>query len=110
MPSRLLRITFSFPVFLGAVLAGLTFYFANRGVADPDIWWHLRNAEYLLKTHHFIRVDMYSFTVPGVPWMNHEWLAEIPYYLGWWAWGYRGLFAVKMVLIEIIELSIYWLG
>jgi hypothetical protein len=49
---------------------------------DPDIWWHLRNAQILLSTHHFIRQDLYSFTTAGQPWINPEWLAEIPYYFG----------------------------
>ncbi|HLW52784.1 MAG TPA: hypothetical protein VKW06_08065 [Candidatus Angelobacter sp.] len=106
----MLRTVFSFPVFLGAVLAAITFYFANRGVADPDIWWHLRNAEILLKTHHFIRADMYSYTVPGVPWINHEWLGEVPYYLAWRALGLRGLFLLMIALLEIILLGTYYLS
>src|SRR5215469_6628192 len=102
MPRKLLKTVFSFPVFLGAVLAATVYHFANRGVADPDIWWHLRNAEYLLQSHHFIRADMYSYTVAGVSWINHEWLAEIPYYLAWKVAGLQGLFVVMMCLIEAV--------
>jgi len=39
---------------------------------DPDIWWHLRNAQTLLTTHHFIRQDTYSFTTFGQSWINPE--------------------------------------
>src|SRR5687767_2876109 len=81
--TSLWRRLFSFPVFLGAILAGCAYHLGNSGVADPDIWWHLRNAEYLDTTHQFIRTDMYSYTVPGTPWLNHEWLSELPYYFGW---------------------------
>jgi hypothetical protein len=29
--------------------------------------------------HHALpRSDMYSFTVAGHPWLNHEWLGELP--------------------------------
>lgn len=105
-----LRTIFSFPVFLGCVLAGCVSFLIDRSLADPDIWWHLRNAEYLLKNHHFIRSDMYSFTVAGSPWMNHEWLAEIPYYLGWKACGLRGIFVVMVCLIEAVMLGIYRLS
>lgn len=83
---------FSFPVFLAVALAASVYHFANRGIADPDLWWHLRNAQYLLESHHFIRVDMYSFTVLGQPWMDHEWLGELPYYLAWKVWGSQGIF------------------
>jgi hypothetical protein len=69
---------------------------------DPDIWWHLRNAEILLSTHHFIRADTFSFTVNGQPWIDPEWLAEIPYYLGMKLWGERGLFLVMLIAVELI--------
>jgi hypothetical protein len=101
---------FSFPVFLAVALATTIYHFANRGVADPDIWWHLRNAQYLLESHQFIRADMYSFTVLGQPWMNHEWLAELPYYLAWKAWGWQGVFLLMLCLIEATQLGIFWLA
>lgn len=107
---KLFRTVFSFPILLGAVLMSCTYHIANRGIADPDIWWHLRNAEYLLKTHHFIRADMYSYTVNGLPWINHEWLAEIPYYCAWRMWGLQGIFLVMICLIEAIMLGTYYLG
>jgi hypothetical protein len=110
MSNERLRTVFSFNVMLGAVLAVCAFYIDNRGIADPDIWWHLRNAEYLLKTHHFVRADMYSYTVTGTPWINHEWLTEIPYYLAWRLWGFRGIFVLMVALVEIIILSTYYLG
>lgn len=110
MTNERLRAVFSFPVMLGAVLAACAFYIDNRGIADPDIWWHLRNAEYLLKTHHFVRADMYSYTVTGTPWINHEWLTEIPYYLVWRLWGFRGIFLLMVALVEIIILATYYLG
>ena len=110
MNNERLKTVFSFPVMLGAVLAVCAFYIDNRGIADPDIWWHLRNAEYLLKTHHFVRADMYSYTVTGASWINHEWLTEIPYYLAWRLWGFRGIFLLMVALVEIIILSTYYLG
>jgi hypothetical protein len=68
---------------------------------DPDIWWHLRNAQILLTTHHFIRQDLYSFTTGGKPWINPEWLAEIPYYFGFRLMGERGLFLVMLAAVEL---------
>lgn len=101
---------FSFPVLLAMALATTVYHLANRGIADPDLWWHLRNAQYLLESHHFIRADMYSFTVLGEPWMNHEWLAEIPYYLAWKAWGLQGIFLLMVCLIEVTLLGTFWLA
>lgn len=69
---------------------------------DPDIWWHLRNAETLLDSHHFIHADAYSFTTAGQPWINPEWLAELPFLLGFRVLGERGLFLVMLAAFELI--------
>src|SRR5207247_8297028 len=56
---------------------------AEAGVGDPDIWWHLENARLLVTTHHLPRFDTFSYTTLGHPWMDHEWLSEVAYYLAW---------------------------
>jgi len=106
---RLSRLLFSFPAMLIAMLLTLVFLLARGGKGDPDIWWHLRNAEYLLQNHHLPRVDMYSFTVAGHPWINHEWLAEIPYYLAWRAGGLLGIRILEIALLDIIFLALLYL-
>jgi hypothetical protein len=99
---------FSFHVALGAVLCTWVFFFCGHSVADPDLWWHLRNAQHLLSTHHLPHADMYSFTVAGTPWIDHEWLSEIPYYLVNHAFGLRGVFWLYLASIELILLGIYY--
>src|SRR5947208_1829507 len=81
-PMGWLRAGTSFLAVLTLVLIGIQIIFAlyRRDLNDPDIWWHMRNAQYLLQNHHFPNADMYSFTVAGHTWMNHEWLAEMPYF------------------------------
>lgn len=64
---------------------------------DPDLWWHLANARSLCATHHFMRVDPYSFTVQGQSWINPEWLAEVPYWLGFAALGLMGVHLVALL-------------
>ena len=71
-----MRAVFSFPVAVGSILAWLVHQKAEAGVGDPDIWWHLRNAQFLVQQHHFPRQDMYSFTAAAKPWVNTEWLAK----------------------------------
>jgi hypothetical protein len=68
---------------------------------DTDIWWHLRNTQILFSTHHFIRKDVYSFTTSGQPWINPEWLSEIPYYFGFHLFAERGLFLVMLAAVEL---------
>jgi hypothetical protein len=76
---------------------------------DPDIWWHLRNAQYLVQHHHFLRQDMYSFTAAGKPWVNTEWLSEMPFYFAYRAFGLSGLKAMTFVLPSILMLLLLYL-
>lgn len=99
-----------FPAVLAAALITTVVIFANRSIADPDIWWHLRNAEELLRTHHVVSADAYSFTVRGAPWINHEWLGELPYYFGWRCLGLQGLYATMALALATIFLLLYLLS
>ena len=112
-PRRLstqLRRAFSFLTMLAFLLVTLEFIMTRGSVVDPDIWWHLRDAEYLFQHHQLPRADMYSFTVAGHPWINHEWLAEIPYYLAWRAGGLSGINAMMFATISLIFLGLLYLS
>jgi hypothetical protein len=84
------------------------FAFCVRDIAEPDIWWHLRNAAYLLQHHSFPSVDTYSFGAAGSPWINFEWLSEIPFLLGFRAMGLQGILAVYFVILVLIYTSVYY--
>ena len=101
----LIRRLFGFPVMLAVLFALVVFLAVPKKVADPDIGWHLRNAQIQLQTRAFLHQDLYSFTTNGKPWMDHEWLAEIPFYLAWRAFGPRGIFLVTLAAIETILLG-----
>ncbi|MGH9617676.1 MAG: hypothetical protein ACRD28_13130, partial [Acidobacteriaceae bacterium] len=101
---------FGFPVLLAVLFALFVFLAIPKKIADPDIGWHLRNTQVQLQTHVFLRHDIYSFTTRGKPWMDHEWLSEIPFYLAWRAFGPRGIFLVMAGAIEIILLGIFGLA
>ena len=106
---RVLKL-FGFPVLLTVLFALVVFLVVPKKVADPDIGWHLRNAQIQLQTHTFLHQDIYSFTTAGKPWMDHEWLSEIPFYLAWRAFGSRGIFLVTLIAIEAILLGILGLA
>jgi hypothetical protein len=75
---------------------------------DPDIWWHLADARLLFSTGHFIQTEPYSFTVAGQPWINPEWLAELPYWFGYRATGFCGIYLVAWLAICANILLVYW--
>ena len=75
---------------------------------DPDLWWHLANARILTTTHSFIHVEPYSFSVSGQPWVNPEWLSEMPFWLGYRVLGLTGIFLVTVVALYGNILFVYW--
>ncbi len=109
-PASPIRRLFGFPVLLAGLFALAVFLAVPKRIADPDIGWHLRNAQVQMQTHAFLHRDLYSFTTTGKPWMDHEWLAEIPFYLAWRGFGPRGIFLVTLVAIEAILLGILGLA
>ncbi len=83
---------------------------ASLRIAESDVWFHLRNAQELLTRHSFLRADSYTFTTPGAPLLNFEWLSELPYYLAFRAWDLHGLLAVYLVLLWLIFAGVYYLA
>ena len=104
-----IRPAVSFLVVLTLLVLAIVFVLARGSVADPDIWWHLHNADYLIQHHALPRQDMYSFTVAGHPWINHEWLGELPYYFGWRALGLGGIDAVTLSVLSFIFMGLLYL-
>jgi hypothetical protein len=110
-PKGWLRAGTSFLAVLTVILIGFQFIFSMKSpdLNDPDIWWHMRNAEFLWHHHQFPRQDMYSFTVGGHPWINSEWLAEIPFYFAYRAVGLVGLKSLSFFVIDAIFLLLLYL-
>ena len=44
---------------------------------DADTGWHIRDGELILATHTVPRVDSFSYTHAGQPWVAWEWLFEV---------------------------------
>ncbi len=66
-----------------AIAAGFT------KLLDFDIWWHIKTGWVIGKWHFIPTFDIFSYTAPGAPWTNHEWLFQVIaaaafYNLGLW--------------------------
>jgi hypothetical protein len=107
-PSRsFLRLIFSFPAMMGALIVGGVFVPVHFFNVDPDLWWHIKVGETILRTHRWPVAEPYSFTAPDSPWLVYEWLGEVmlavPARLG----GLRGLLAFDLVLGAAVVLALY---
>lgn len=100
----------SFQALLIAILVICVFLLVPHAVQDPDIWWHLRNAEQQLHTHSFLRQDIYSFTASHAHWIDHEWLAELPFYLAWHYFAGQGLYLITVSVVECIFGGVFLLS
>ena len=96
-------------VIASCLIAAVVYFCVPRSMVDPDIWWHLRDAQIQLSSHSFIARDLFSFTAAGAPWMNHEWFAELPFYAGFHLFGISGLYLVTLAAIEVIFLGVLYL-
>jgi len=90
------------------LLAAGILWLSARAIVEPDIWWHLRNVAYFFQHHSFPLVDTYSFGAAGSPWLDHEWLSEIPLFLGFRAMGLRGMLAVYFAVLVLIYAAVYY--
>ena len=58
---------------------------------DPDFWWHLQAGRDILASGGLPRVDAYSHTMYGQPWVAHSWLFEVVLALLMGSVGYVGV-------------------
>jgi hypothetical protein len=65
-----------------------------QNFADPDLWIHVLAGQRMVHEGHILLRDSYSYAAPGLPWHNHEWLAEIV--LGA-SYQWLGVFGLKLV-------------
>src|ERR1019366_3997949 len=109
-PAALWQRVFSFPALLGDVLVGAVATVARTFFLDPDVWWHIKNGQEILATHHWLTTDPYSFSLAGQHWIDSEWIGEVllaaMYRLG----GMRGLEALLLILGGAILIALYTLA
>jgi len=109
-PLELLKWAVSFPAMLGMLIVGRVFYEGRGFPVDPDVWWHIKIGEDILRTHRFPTTDVYSWTAANTPWIAYEWLGELPLAFVHRLGGRIGLDVFLIALASIIMLSLYWLA
>ncbi len=79
------------------VLSSLWYFFSYPEV-DPDLWGHLFFGREILQTGSLPEKNLYSYTAPEHPWINHEWLAEVVFYGVFYLLSSSGLILLKLAL------------
>ncbi|MBN1419103.1 MAG: hypothetical protein JXP34_10020 [Planctomycetes bacterium] len=80
------------PAAIGIAAAALCLF----PIGNNDIWWHLAAGRQTLADGAIPRADVFSFTRAGAPWVSHEWLASVAFWLVHRAAGIGGLIAFRI--------------
>jgi hypothetical protein len=75
--------------------------------SDPDIWWHLRAAEWILQHRAFPHTDPFSRLGPGHSWQAYSWLFDIVVYWLFRWFGLAGILAYSTALMLAITAALY---
>lgn len=90
--------TFSLPLLIRGLVyltAALSFSYVT---ADPDLWGHIKFGGETWNLGGVAKTDSYSYTAFGQPWVNHEWLTEVIFFLIYTAMDSTGILAFKFLL------------
>jgi hypothetical protein len=71
------------------------FLLALRPISDMDFWWHLAAGRWIAENGSVPRVDPFTNTAGGEPWVAHEWLSELIF---WWMHQAAGLRGVQILV------------
>jgi hypothetical protein len=77
-----------------ALLLATVFFASYKPLADPDAFWHLAVGREIWTTGHLVRSETFSFSAPGAPWEDTEWLFHAALFPLWRALGFGGLSAL----------------
>ncbi|MBI5239065.1 MAG: hypothetical protein HY926_01195 [Elusimicrobia bacterium] len=69
-------------------------------IINPDLFWHLSAARWMVDHGALPRADFLSFTAPGRPWVDFEWLGQLLFLAAHSAGGLTGVWVLKTLLLS----------
>ena len=82
-------------------------FVAMPTVPAADTWWHLGAGHWLWTSGNFFtHADPFSFGSGVGEWLNHEWLAEVIFFLVFAGYGLTALFCLRTLLVVVSFLLI----
>lgn len=103
-----------FDTFLGMGLVVsvfcLIFVIAHRAIFDLDIWLHLKAGQFILENKTVPLRDIFSFSFPNKPWIDHEWLFQIINYFWYSKWQLSGLADLESYILILAFFVLFVMG
>lgn len=101
------------PVALFAYIIAVSFSLALN---DPDLWWHLKVGELLLKTHALPLADPFSYTLTQpfsanqLHGMASQWMGQVGFYEASALGGLFGVMCLRSMLMVLpMAVLVWWL-
>src|SRR5262245_40301687 len=67
-------------LWLGLPVFALLYKLFSVPLSVLDFWWHLKIGQIIATTGSIPRIDLFSFTAAGKPFVVQNWLAEVIFY------------------------------
>ncbi len=74
---------------------------------NQDIGRHLKTGEIIWQTKHVPSTNLFSFTEPNTPFINHHWFSEVVFYLLNLKIGLPGLIVFKAAIFLLVFALLY---
>ena len=101
------RLAMSLPQLWAFVAVVLPVIALHGALGTIDLAYHVRTGDIMLHTHGLVRHDLYTFTVPGTPWLDQQWGAQLLFAVIYRALGWPGLAFTQILLGGLTVLFVY---
>jgi hypothetical protein len=92
----------SLAVILALTMAVLAFAVATaRPLSDPDVYWHLASARWMVEHGELLTRDPFSHTELGTPYSVGEWLGQLVWYAAYRLDGWHGIVVLRGLVVAL---------
>ena len=92
------------------ILFTFSFTFTTSSDFNEDLGRHIKLGEIITKTKQVPKTNLFSYTNPDFPFINHHWLSEVVFYLSSQSFGNNSLIILKTILIISSLLIVLYIG
>lgn len=97
----LFRKLFSFLATVAIFILLFVAYFHPITAITQDLGRHILTGKIIWTTHHVPKTNLFSYTYPTFPFINHHWLSEVIFYLLYTLAGFNGLLIITTLIMLI---------
>jgi hypothetical protein len=101
------RLALSLPQLWAIVAVILPVIALHGALGTIDLAYHVRAGNLMLDSHTLPHRDMFTFTVPGAPWLDQQWGAQLVFAAVYRALGWPGLSLLQILLGGLTVLFVY---